>query len=58
MSVDGIKNATKSDYGSRFRDLNWTSEIQKELPIKLTKEGFGSETPVTLSQAFIQKAEL
>ena len=57
MSEDGIKSIAKSDYSSKFKEVNWTNDINKEMPIKMTREGLGSEVPITISQAFIDKAQ-
>ena len=58
MSEDGIKSITKSDYNTKFKEINWTNDINREMPIKMTKDGFGSEKPMTVSQAFFQKAQM
>lgn len=51
-----------ADYKSKFKDINWTSDIDKELPIhvvydkdkRLTEQSVadrvpGSEMPITIS---------
>lgn len=46
------------DYTSKFKDINWTSDINKELPIRISIDkatGCGGETPITISNAFIDK---
>lgn len=55
-----MKQLSGIDYTNKFKDLVWTSNINQELPIKMTsKYGPGSEMPITLSQLFLQKvAEL
>jgi len=49
LSEDGMKVIANTDYHTRFKDVLWTSDVHKELPIKLLKYGFGSELPLTLS---------
>ncbi len=38
------------------KDVVWSTDIRKELPIKLTKGDWGSETPITVSQMFVETA--
>lgn len=38
------------------KDVVWTSDIRKELPIKLMKSEWGSETPITVSKLFVETA--
>ena len=54
ISEDGIKQITQADYHTRFRSILWTSNINEELPIKLSKEGYGSEVPLTISTNFFK----
>lgn len=35
MTEDGIKQIAKIDYTSKFKEINWTSDIDSELPIKM-----------------------
>lgn len=49
LSDEGIKSVAHSDYLNKFKDVLWTSELTRELPIRLTKLGYGSETPLTLT---------
>jgi hypothetical protein len=61
MKVAGI------DYRSKFKEINWTADINKELPIHvlLDKSGLGinqgkipgAENPITVSQAFLEKVQ-
>lgn len=51
ISSLGFKEATKPQDG---RNFHWTTDINVELPIKMTRAGLGSETPLTLPQLFIQ----
>lgn len=47
------------NFENRFKSLMWTSDINQELPIKLTAhEGPGSEVPKTLSSLFLEKCAL
>ena len=66
MSDEGIKQAARSDYTSKFKGVNWTCDINHELPLRLVldrgREGAeahdrvpGSEMPITVSQAFLAK---
>ena len=66
MTEDGIKRQAGIDYTSKFKELNWTSDIRKELPIRVVIDRErktsnsaerlpGSETPITISQAFLSK---
>jgi hypothetical protein len=47
-----VKDATSSN----GKDVVWTTDIRKELPIKLIEGEYGSETPVTVSRLFIETA--
>ena len=38
------------------KDVVWTTDIRKELPIKLITGEFGSEMPVTVSSLFVDTA--
>ncbi len=62
MTEEGIKRAAKIDYTSKFKDINWTTEIERELPIRMVNDKErrnavtvpgerlpGSETPITVS---------
>jgi len=69
MSDEGFKVAAKSDYTSKFKEVNWTCEINHELPLRIvldrTREASeeakdrtpGSETPITVSQAFLNRVQ-
>jgi len=46
------------DYTSKFKDINWTSDINKELPIHVSVDkatGCGGEVPTTISHAFLDR---
>lgn len=46
------------DYKSKFKEINWTADINKEIPIRFSGDkasSFGREMPITVSQAFIDK---
>ena len=59
ISETGIKSATHNGYTSKFKDINWTSRIDQELPIKIQKgEGYGSEQPLTLTQNFFKQIQM
>jgi hypothetical protein len=50
ISEDTLKSlSTSLDYKSRFKSLNWTADINQELPVKMALKGPGSELPQTLS---------
>lgn len=56
ISENGLKTLTEEKilYTSKFHKIQWCSDPNYELPIKLSRElGPGSELPVTLSQAFL-----
>lgn len=53
MSYEGLRKAPHVSYLNKFKDVNWTDDPEKELPIKMRTYGFGSESPMTLGQAFI-----
>lgn len=70
MTEQGIKRAAGIDYTSKFKDINWTTEIERELPIRMVNDKErrqavvnpadrlpGSETPITVSQAFMGKVQ-
>ena len=38
------------------KDVLWTTDIRKELPIKLVDAEYGLETPITVSQLFVETA--
>jgi hypothetical protein len=46
------------NYSDRFKSLVWTSNVNQELPIKMTAHGPGSETPQTLSKLFVKKSSM
>ena len=50
MSVKGYKNMKKDQNG---KGVNWTCDINDELPIKLKRNEPGSEPPLTLCTAFL-----
>lgn len=62
ISETGLKTraiSAEMNFENRFKSLTWTSNINQELPIKLTAhEGPGSEVPTTLSRLFLEKAHL
>jgi hypothetical protein len=62
ISENGLKSKSISanmNFENRFKSLMWTSDINQELPIKLTAhEGPGSEVPTTLSRLFLEKCAL
>ena len=62
ISENGLKSLTEEKilYTSKFHKIQWTCDPNYELPIKMANGvGPGSETPITLSQAFlIQHARL
>jgi len=47
-----LKDASSKD----GKDVLWTTDIRKELPIKLVDDEFGLETPITVSQLFVETA--
>ena len=47
-----LKEATSKD----GKDVMWTTDIRKELPIKLIDVEYGLETPITVSQLFVETA--
>lgn len=51
------QTCVKDSQSSNGKDVIWTTDIRKELPIKLI-DGveYGSETPITVSQLFIDTA--
>lgn len=56
ISENGLKTLTEENIfvTSKFHKIQWHCDPNYELPIKLTRGlGPGSETPVTLSQAFL-----
>lgn len=50
MSADGFLQATAPANGQNY---HWTSDINQELPVKINHSGLGSETPITVSQLFL-----
>ncbi len=67
VTQEGIMKIAGIDYKSKFKEINWTAEVNKELPIQLVldKSGAGisqgkvpgAETPITVSQAFLEKVQ-
>ena len=56
ISEDTLKSISNLDYKTRFKSLNWTADINQELPIKMPLlKGAGSELPQTLPQLFFQR---
>ena len=49
MSSKGYQNLVNSQDG---KNLYWTTDIDTELPIKVKTSGFGSESPMTLTELF------
>ena len=49
LSEDGMKAVAGTDYHTRFKDVAWTSNAARELPVKLARTGLGSEPPLTVS---------
>lgn len=58
MSDNGLKSMSGINYISKFKDIHWTSEINRECPIKIQESvhEFGTERPSTLSIEFLEKA--
>jgi len=54
MSVNALKDATHIYCSSKFKGLQWTCDIDAELPIKMTRHSDGSEQPVTLCQMLVE----
>ena len=50
VSTDGYKNLISSDNG---KGLQWTCDVNDELPIKMRASGVGSERPFTTCQLFL-----
>jgi hypothetical protein len=50
MSADGFLKATVPANGQNY---HWTSDVNQELPVKINNSGLGSETPITVSQLFL-----
>lgn len=70
MTEEGLKTQSKIEYTTKFKEINWTSDVLKELPtrliadknrvygeVKASERLPGSETPITVSQAFLSKAQ-
>ena len=61
ISENGLKTATQEKIflTSKFKSIQWTSDPNVEVPIKMPRAGTGpgTETPLTLSQAFISQYE-
>ena len=58
ISENGLKTLTEEKifYTSKFAKIQWSCDINQELPIKMAKSNEpGSETPITVSQAFINQ---
>jgi len=56
LSENGLKTITDIPYTTKFKGINWTSDINKELPIKMPIEGtFGSEPATTLGKEFLKR---
>jgi len=70
MTEDGVKIAAGADYRNKFRDIIWTSDINRELPIMMNRSDLsqktsetiktppGQEPAQTISQAFLHKVNL
>ena len=59
ISENGLKSLTEDKilYTSKFHKIQWSCDPNYELPIKLNQGlGPGSETPMTLSQAFFDQS--
>lgn len=35
ITEEGLKRQSGIDYTSKFKDINWTADIERELPIKI-----------------------
>ncbi len=62
LTEEGVKKLAKVDYTSKFKDINWTCDINTELPLRVCADKAnvrapGSEGAVTVSQAFLAKVE-
>ena len=49
MSMEGCKKIANNQNG---KSVHWITDINDELPVKLTKSGAGSETPSTMCKLF------
>ena len=71
LTEDGIKKATGADFRTKFREIVWTADISKEMPIMVVQDKSlikgdadtpqlrtpGSEPAITMSQAFLEKVQ-
>ena len=55
VSMEGCKKVANSQNG---RGVHWTTDINDELPIKMTKSGEGSEAPFTMCKLFQNAVEV
>ena len=54
MSAVGLKNLEKGEHG---RNVNWTTDINQELPIKIGSHGISRNLkPETISKVFLRAA--
>ena len=54
MSSQGYKNLVNPIDG---KGLHWVTDVNSEIPIKLRKNGPGSEAPTTVSNLFINQVK-
>lgn len=52
MSEEGLKNITKGDYKTKFKNIQWTYDFNHELPVKVSSNKLGSMFAKELNNAF------
>jgi len=58
ISPEGFQKLLENTKVTKYsgQDVIWTSDIRKELPVRLGKEGISAERPATLIEEFRRAA--
>ena len=43
MTEDGVKTMAHGDFKDKFREIIWTADVNKELPIRVLPDKLGQE---------------